>query len=1031
MVSLGRGCSPVPGASFGFLVDVFKLVLRLGGAGSSTRCGCGGLASGSSGVSPPVEGDVRGEEPEGVGTQGSGSSDEFHEEEWKAAEAKLRAVEVNTGLTFVQRARLRRQLSKGDIIDVPVFQQRYGSLPLWLTGAEVEGAVSVKGLRSGAQDLAHLFTVCGGVLLAVLGSPAAVWGRLRACCRCFRSNAVLSLVARVRDTGVEGGMPLTPTFQAPFRAVQVGDQVQWVPVAVQEAEIGLVGDQGETGASGSGHSQDEHAQQPPRLEAYHRGHGTREGTEGVLQGEPGVVRDAVVSVGVSVFADIDMSQPCHAGSEELEAISQSSCGELPELEAISQSSCGELPELEAISPSSGGDLPELEAISQSSCGELPELEAISQSSCGELPELEAISSSILEGSSTVDGFVDQVLGWGASGSEISSAETGFRRRLEVQGPGEGLSGASVVPGGVQFGGSSSSQDVYNSLLDSPREQNGASSSHGMSASLSPGTYEDYYPTDSHPEFPLVGTWLVVHYLVQVLSIAGVGVLQFLGHRADEWRRLRATSCYLRYGFVGAAADLLREGPFAVVFSGPQWVLAVEHYVCRGELLGYEREDEPEPTCEPVRSEAPTFPQVYWGPPNTVHYLWCLFARFGYGLLSFLGDRVVDWYVLRTVAPGFRSCVLYGLILWLERTSVRYRSRYLTETASSWNAAQTYLRTGQREGPFGPALEDIDRDDDPSLDDNPYRVQRAEGVPVRQIFVDSSSSSESSEDSADSTTEPSVVSASESSECLPAVSDCPGPLPLGKEVGLPVVSYAATEGALIVFYGDDSFKVPLEGWTVEEVQGVVEGLETGVWRDWAEVPQSRLSPDPEEANPSERLKLIRYGRLWGRLARLVVFFGVVLWFLLYGLRRVSAGEVALVEGGECVANGGCLQVYQSTEEATGSVGNCDGTTLEFLCKIILVVGTWEIVKRACQWMCLRRKTLVHTGSQTHPLGIVPMPLSQGIPNRGHILFSLWRGGYKIDAEDYSEKIRSRFHSLVGHYLSRVEEGLVSEGSSGSD
>ena len=111
-----------------------------------------------------------------------------------------------------------------------------------------------------------------------------------------------------------------------------------------------------------------------------------------------------------------------------------------------------MPELEAISPSSCGELPELEAISPSSGGELPELEAISQSSCGELPELEAISSSILEGSSTVDGFVDQVLGWGASGSEISSAETGFRRRLEVQGPGEGLSGASVVPGGVQFGG---------------------------------------------------------------------------------------------------------------------------------------------------------------------------------------------------------------------------------------------------------------------------------------------------------------------------------------------------------------------------------------------------------------------------------------------------------------------------------------------------------------------------------------------------------------------------------------------------
>ena len=61
---------------------------------------CGGLASGSSGVSPPVERDVRGEEPEGVRTQGSGSSDEFHEEEWKAAEAKLRAVEINHRVNF-------------------------------------------------------------------------------------------------------------------------------------------------------------------------------------------------------------------------------------------------------------------------------------------------------------------------------------------------------------------------------------------------------------------------------------------------------------------------------------------------------------------------------------------------------------------------------------------------------------------------------------------------------------------------------------------------------------------------------------------------------------------------------------------------------------------------------------------------------------------------------------------------------------------------------------------------------------------
>ena len=45
----------------------------------------------------------------------------------------LREREERTGLTLVQRARLRRQLQEGGIVDPPVMYQRYGSMPPWLT----------------------------------------------------------------------------------------------------------------------------------------------------------------------------------------------------------------------------------------------------------------------------------------------------------------------------------------------------------------------------------------------------------------------------------------------------------------------------------------------------------------------------------------------------------------------------------------------------------------------------------------------------------------------------------------------------------------------------------------------------------------------------------------------------------------------------------------------------------------------------------------------------------------------------------
>ena len=103
----------------------------------------------------------------------------------------------------------------------------------------------------------------------------------------------------------------------------------------------------------------------------------------------------------------------------------------------------------------------------------------------------------------------------------------------------------------------------------------------------------------------------------------------------------------------------------------------------------------------------------------------------------------------------------------------------------------------------------------------------------------------------------------------------------------------------MFYGDDSFEFPLLGWSAEAVQGIVEGLESGDWSGWEEALQSIPRPDIEEAEPSERLQSIRYGRLWRHWARFWVLVAAILGFLLWGLQ--GAGAVELGSGsGNCIS-----------------------------------------------------------------------------------------------------------------------------------
>ena len=171
----------------------------------------------------------------GGDAHGSSSSEDFHTDEWVRAEEKLVAAERRTGLTFIQRARLRRQLLAGEVVDVPVFQQRYGGLPSWLTGGESENVPSVLYSRPSPQvaTVAGLFSSCGGTLLALLSSSAVEWGRLRVSCRGLHRNAVLTLVGQARNTRAVVGRPQGENFRAEPGIEPVGARLQEYPEVAQ------------------------------------------------------------------------------------------------------------------------------------------------------------------------------------------------------------------------------------------------------------------------------------------------------------------------------------------------------------------------------------------------------------------------------------------------------------------------------------------------------------------------------------------------------------------------------------------------------------------------------------------------------------------------------------------------------------------------------------------------------------------------------------------------------------------------------
>ena len=403
------------------------------------------------------------------------------------------------------------------------------------------------------------------------------------------------------------------------------------------------------------------------------------------------------------------------------------------------------------------------------------------------------------------------------------------------------------------------------------------------------------------------------------------------------------------------------------------------------------------------------------------------ARFsdeGYLVLSCLGTRVCEWAYLRATAREFRSSVLYGLIRWLRETGVQ---RISTTTAAA-EAAEEFLRSGVRNYPFG--------EPEQAVGEPRFRLEPE----AREVFDSSSSSSEeevASTEEAVSTAEPSVVSVTSRSEGSPDVVNHGGLSPSAAlpQVVAPEVSQTfstAGEGVLLCTYGDDAFEILLQGWPLEPVQVVVQGLESGRIYGSSAV---ALGSDPlggvgsGVAEGGDCLGLLV--GLLGRMQVALMFWLrvlVCLW-LLVGTVRGDEGVVSEVE----VVREQALQICPRAEDVEVSVDtpgvDCDGSTLWVICQTCGVVLLWELV-RACLCRCCRRGRSIETvGVQTVPFGVVPLPLSDDIPRRAQILFCLWRAGYRPDTECYPEGVQIELDGLIGAWLCRLEDGEVSEASSG--
>ena len=830
--------------------------------------------------------------------------DDFTEEEWLVAQQKLRDEELRTGLTLVQRARLRRQLRAGGVVDPPNFLQRYGPAPSWYSCAlEDRGndrGVSTGVVNSSAEGSEH-HTGCDEALSEGndLAAVQVQDSRARVGCSLACPTIAEGMSDEGDDIGDTGSADMTDQGeQILMRGLLVSEFFEAVTSSIICSIFGYV----------------------------------------VFRGiNWGLLR--VVSVGfwnnpviavLGQFADTGRFQAVLNGLRYVVVLrfvrSEGEGVWLPvsvETDAVDWTNSGfDLQNRGSLDCASDPDSRNRGSLD---CASDPDSRNRGSSACASDPDSQNRGREDLQdrwGTTGFGGSGFQGRGSSSSGDRVCvpMSASGSRSRGHVPDFSFDVGTAS----NVQVGGSSSSTDAHVASVGPAA----GSGSHGFNAPHLEGVYEDYFSEDdSLEDFPLVGVWLKVHFVAQVFSIQGPRLLSCLGHRTPEWAAVRCASIALRYALIGTVADMLREGPWAIWFQGPQWHQAVDEYICSGEI------------------------------------------------------------------PG----------------SVGFGGEYVGP-----DAAQAYLQAESDQSD--------DRQDDPALDEIPH-VVRDPPYRIGRLFVDDDEWRDESGDS--STTEPSTVNGGTGLESAVGedltenqVLDNGGPGGLG---------YQAGEGVLLVNYGDDQGEVPLPGWTEEMIQGVAESLNTGDWSTFDDV----VAQLPVE----DRGVQLRFGaarrrrvRTWCWVVYVGIIFGIVCWFLRRGIPQAQALTQEICEGPPSSSKS--IQLYRTRPVAEEGVVpmedlscGCEGFTRWLFGWSVALLGVWEFLKLVSSRVLTIRDRRYDEATQTFGQ-FVPLPLTEAVPRRANILYCLWKGGHRIDIEDYPERIRTEFEGYVGAWLVSREEGFVS-------
>ena len=212
-----------------------------------------------------------------------------------------------------------------------------------------------------------------------------------------------------------------------------------------------------------------------------------------------------------------------------------------------------------------------------------------------------------------------------------------------------------------------------------------------------------------------------------------------------------------------------------------------------------------------------------------HYLRWLLSVVGATLVQLVGVDDVEVWRLRAVARTFR----YGIAFACERA----RGEGLR---TPWGVAIDTLGPGRPivEAPRGSEpIADPQVDDDPTIDEvrhvHPDEIPR-DGIVDVQMFQpeELSSPSEFSEESSTASGSsgegPSELHSAEQELAQSSATGETEPAALSPLRNTQGVGYRAVDGALLVVYADDELRIPLPGWTFEEVWSIVYSIQCGEW-----------------------------------------------------------------------------------------------------------------------------------------------------------------------------------------------------------